>query len=135
MRRLIIIVVACLAVVEAAQAVTSSTGPRLKVPRRVAKALHQAGFPARTQCGEIDDLGVPIRTVPGCWIVIEQRGYSVHVVPHSTGRSARAVYEQTYSRWAKKRRMAVVRNLVVYGFRVPARQWQTIRRLVIGATR
>jgi hypothetical protein len=67
--------------------------------------------------------------------VIERRGYSVHVVPHSTGTAARVAYGRTYNRWAKNRRMAVVQNLVVYGFRVPVSQWQAIRGLVIGATR
>jgi hypothetical protein len=68
-------------------------------------------------------------------VVIERFGYSVHVVPHSTGKAATVAYERTYNRWAKRTRMAVVRNLVVYGFRIPALEWQTIRRIVDGATR
>jgi hypothetical protein len=67
--------------------------------------------------------------------VIEWRGYSVYVVPHRTARTARVAYKRSYNRWAKKRRMAVVRNLVVYGFRVPVSEWQAIRRLVTAATR
>jgi hypothetical protein len=132
---MLIIVIACLAMLEVAQsAVAYNATPRLTVPPRVAKALHQAGFPARTQCGEIADSGVPTRTVPGCWVVVERRGYSVHVQPHSTVMAARAAYERTYNRWAKSTRMAVVQKLVLYGFRVPASEWETIRRLVIGAT-
>jgi hypothetical protein len=30
--------------------------------------------------------------------------------------------------------MAVVKNLVLYGFRVPESDWQTIRRIVIAET-
>jgi hypothetical protein len=75
------------------------------------------------------------RGVAGCWVVIEWRGYSVSVVPHSTATAARVAYRRTYNRWAKKRRMALVRNLVVYGFRVPVADWQAIRGLVISATR
>jgi hypothetical protein len=118
MRRPILVVVAGLAVLAAAEgALAYSAATRLAVPPRVAKALDQAGRPTRTQCGEI-----------------ERRGYSVQVVPHSTGRAATAAYTRTYNRWARNRRMAVVRNLVVYGFRVPASEWQTIRRLVMRAT-
>ena len=136
MRRTIIIVVACVGLFQAAlAAATSDSRPRLEVPPQVTTALCQDGFLARTQCGGISDFGVPTRTVSGCWLVIERPGYSVHVVPHSTVMAARAAYERTYNRWARNKRMAVVRNLVVYEFRVPASPWQTIRGLVMGATR
>src|SRR5665213_1898394 len=135
MRRTLIIVVACVGLVQAAQAAaTLDSRPRLKVPPQVTRALRHDGFLARTQCGGISDFGVPTRTVPGCWVVIERTGYSVQVVPHSTVAAARAAYEQTYNRWARNRRMTIVRNLVVYGFRVPGSSWQTIRRLVMSAT-
>jgi hypothetical protein len=68
-------------------------------------------------------------------VVVELHGYSVSVVPHSTAKAARVAYQRTYNRWAKKRRMALVKNLVVYGFRVPVSEWQAIRRLVTAATR
>jgi hypothetical protein len=74
------------------------------------------------------------RGVPGCWVVIEWHGYHVSVVPHGTPKAARLAYQRSYNRWAKKRRVALVRNLVVYGFRVPVSDWQTIRGLVISAT-
>lgn len=134
MRRPITLVVACLALLGAGQvAVASGATSRLKVPALVATALHRAGFPARTQCGGVIDVG-QARPVPGCWLVIEWRHYSVHVIPHSSRQAARAVYKSTYNRWARKRRMALVRNLVLYGFRVPGSDWQTIRALVIAAT-
>jgi hypothetical protein len=134
-RSMIAIVAAFLGILAGTQgAVAYNAVPRIVVSPRVANALHQAGLPARVQCGEVADSGRPTRTVPGCWIVVERRGYSVHVVPHSTGRAATVAYERTYNRWAKRTRMAIVRNLVVYGFRVPASDWLTIRRLVVRAT-
>jgi hypothetical protein len=111
----------------------SGSTPRLEVPASVASALLNAGFPARTQCGGIIDVW-PATTVPGCWLSIEWHHYSVHVNPHSSRAAARAAYRHTYNRWARGKRMAVVQNLVVYGFRVPVSDWQTIRGLVTGAT-
>ena len=131
MRRPMFLVVACLALAGAAQVKAASGGtPRLKVPSAVTSALRNAGFPVRTRCGEIVDGG---RAIPGCWLNVEWHHYSVNVVPHSSRTAARAAYKNTYSRWAQGRRMALVRNLVVYGFRVSDSDWQTIHRLVIAA--
>jgi hypothetical protein len=130
-----VLLAACLAFAGAAEVHTAyGTRPRLKVPTSVASALRKAGFPARTQCGRIIDVGGPANGVPGCWVNIEWHHYSVNVIPHSSRAAARSAYRHTYSRWARQRRMAVVKNLVLYGFRVPESDWQTIRRIVIAET-
>ena len=136
MRRMLFATVACLAVVCTTQtAAAPNAGTRLEVPTRVVKALHQAGFPARERCGFIVAEGVPAGQVPGCWLTIERSGYSVHVTPHRSLRDARVVYRRLRNPWATKTRVAMVGTLTVSGFRVPAREWQTIRTLVQRAAR
>jgi hypothetical protein len=103
---------------------------RLEVPARVAKALNQAGFPARKHCGFIDT-----PTVPGCWVTIERSGYSVYVVPHRSLRDAGVVYRRLRNPWATGTRIALVGRITVSGFRVPAREWQTILTIVRHAAR
>jgi hypothetical protein len=123
--------VACLAVVWATQvAAARKAGTRLDVPARVATALHQAGFPARKHCGFID-----APSAPGCWLTIERSGYSVHVVPHRRLRDARVVYRRLRNPWATGTRVARMGTLVVSGFRIPAREWQTILTIVQRAVR
>jgi hypothetical protein len=123
--------VACLAVVWTAQtAAASNAGTRLEVPARVAEALHRAGFPVQKRCGFIDG-----PTVPGCWLTIERAGYSIHVVPHRSLRDAKVVYRRLSNPWAKGTRVAMVGTLIVSGFRVPARDWQTALTVVRRAAR
>jgi hypothetical protein len=124
--RILFATVACLVVACTARpAAARNAGTRLEVPARVATALHQAGFPARKRCGFIDE-----PTIAGCWLTIERSGYSVHVTPHRSVRDARVVYRRLRNPWAKGTRVAMMGTLVVSGFRVPAREWQTIVTIV-----
>jgi len=120
--------VACLAVVCASQSLAAShAGTRLEVPPRIATALRHAGFPVQKRCGFVDGPG------PGasaCWLSIEQSGYSVHVILHRSLRDAKVVYRRLSNRWATGTRVAMFGKLIVSGFRVPPRQWQTIVAVV-----
>jgi hypothetical protein len=124
--------VACLAVVWTAQTAAASS-TRLEVPARVAKALHRAGFPVQERCGFIQAKGG--RTVSGCWLTIEQSGYSVNVTPHPSVHDAKVVYRRLRNPWATKTRVAMLGTLTLSGFRVPAREWQTVLTVVRRAAR
>ena len=118
--------VACLAVACTSQTLAAPhTGTRLEVPPRIATALRQAGFPVKKQCGSVDN-----PTLPACWLTIERSGYSVHITLHRTLRDAKVVYRRLSNRWATGTRVAMFGKLIVSGFRVPPRQWQTIVAVV-----
>jgi len=123
--------VAFLAVVSTMQtAAAPNAGTRLDVPARVGPALRQAGFPARKRCGFVDT-----PRIPACWLTIAQSGYSVSVTPHRSLRDARVVYRLLRNPWATKNRAVMMGTLIVSGFRVPAREWQTIVTIVRHAVR
>jgi len=118
--------VACLAVGCASQTLAAPhAGTRLEVPPRIATALRQAGFPVQKRCGFVDGPGVS-----ACWLSIEQSGYSVHVILHRSLRDAKVVYRRLSNRWATGTRVAMFGKLIVSGFRVPPREWQTIVAVV-----
>jgi hypothetical protein len=118
--------VACLAVVCTSQTLAAPhAGTRLEVPARIAKALRQAGFPVQKRCGSVDEPGVA-----ACWLSIERSGYSAHVIRHRSLREARVVYRRLSNPWAKGTRVAMFGKLIVSGFRVPLREWQTIVAVV-----
>ena len=120
--------VACFVVVCTPQTLAAPhAGTRLEVPPRIAKALRQAGFPVQKRCGFVDG---PVPGVPACWLSIEQSGYSVHVISHRSLRDAKVVYRRLSNPWAKGTRVAMFGKLVVSGFRVPLREWQTIVTVV-----
>jgi len=126
--------VACFAVVciteTAAEPNAPKAGTRLEVPARVGPALRHAGFPARKRCGFVDAPGNP-----ACWLSIRQAGYAADVTPHRSLRDARVVYRRLRNPWATKNRVAMMGTLIVSGFRVPAREWQTIVTIVRRAVR
>lgn len=114
--------VACFAVVCTSQTLAApDVGTRLEVPGRIATALRQAGFPVKKRCGLVDT-----PPVPACWLSIERSGYSVHVIRHRSLRDARVVYRRLSNPWATGTRVAMFGKLIVSGFRVPLREWQTI---------
>jgi hypothetical protein len=114
----------------------------LRVPARVAQALVRRGYPVRTQCGEVADPPAPaglhgvvvLGSLPACWIVIEGNGYSVSITPRTTSAAATIAYKSVYNRWAKTVRIAAIRNLLVYAFRLPEADWHVIRQAVSDAT-
>ena len=125
--------VACLAVVCASQtAAAAQASTRLEVPPRIATALRQAGFPVQKRCGFVCERGAG---VPACWLSIEQSGYSVHVILHPSLRDAKVVYRRLSNPWARGTQVAMFGKLIVSGFRVPPREWQTIVTTVKRSTR
>jgi len=125
-RRILFATVACLAVACSSQSLAAPhAGTRLEVPPRIATALRQAGFPVQKRCGGVDAPGVP-----ACWLSIEQSGYSVHVILHRSLRDAKVVYRTLSNPWAKGTRVAMFGKLIVSGYRVPRREWQTIVAVV-----
>jgi hypothetical protein len=128
---MLVAAVACFAVVCTSQTLAAPhAGTRLEVPVRIEKALRHAGFPVQKRCGSVDEPGVH-----ACWLSIERSGYSVHVVPHRSLHDARAVYRTLSNPWAKGTRVAMFGKLIVSGFRVPLREWQTIVAAVERSTR
>jgi hypothetical protein len=125
-----------------ARASAASRSRSLRVPARVAQALIRRGYPVRPQCGEVADPPPPTRShsvialgsLPACWIVIESNGYSVSVTPRTSSAAAKIAYKSVYNRWAKTVRVAAIRNLLVYAFRLPEDHWHVIRQAVNDAT-
>jgi hypothetical protein len=134
----------CVTASIAAVAVVPAVGAAnpVAVPK-VEKALVAAGYPARPQCGA---QMVPPRprvgsgqvvtgghVVPTCRVVVEQKGYSVQVIPYTTSRLARLAYERTINPAATTTRKLAIGNVVLSAYRIPKSEWLRISRIVAAA--
>jgi hypothetical protein len=118
------------------------------IARGVQPALIHAGYPARTQCGEVAEPPTPLsthgriaseQTIPACWVVVERDGFSVHVTPRSDAAAATLASQKIRNRWATRSRVTAVGYVVLTGYRMTSRDWKRISRVVasvvIGAHR
>jgi hypothetical protein len=112
----------------------SAATPKLTIPH-LREALIRAGYPARTQCGEVAE-PLPARTsnggvvrltsMPACWVIIERDGYAVSIIPHSNPAAAKDASKSMHNRWAKRSRSAAVGYALISAFRLPKSDWTRI---------